>query len=41
MCAVDRAGGRHDNFLFWLIVDNGCVTATKNTTWGGIKGLFQ
>ena len=32
---------RGDNFLYWLIIDSGCVTATEATSWGSIKGLFR
>ncbi len=30
-----------DDFLMWLIVDDGCVTATRETSWGSIKGLYR
>lgn len=33
--------GRADNFLFWLIVDSGCATATEPRSWGAVKGLFR
>jgi hypothetical protein len=33
--------GRGDNFLYWLIVDSGCLTSTEATSWGAIKGLFR
>ena len=32
--------GRGDNFLYWLIVD-GPPTATQETSWGSIKGLYD
>jgi hypothetical protein len=32
--------GRRDNFLTWLVVDSG-TTATEQTSWGQIKGLYR
>lgn len=35
-------GGRFDNFLFWLTIDNGCPpTGTEPVSWGSVKRLFQ
>ncbi len=32
-----------DDFLAWIVIDNdgGCPTATENSSWGSVKGLFQ
>ena len=34
-------GGREENFLTWLVVDQGCATSTASSTWGSLKGLFH
>jgi hypothetical protein len=31
--------GTYDNWPIWLVIDGG--TATENTSWGKIKGLYQ
>jgi hypothetical protein len=32
---------RADNFLYWLVIDAGCITSSEGTSWGAIKGLYR